>query len=123
MADLWRVTYMGEGVKPTSVGAFARHVTAYVAEDFARSVAGQQDWVVADPSGIEIGSKKSGGPGAEPPNKSGGPGAEPPNKRAPEPAKTAERPTEPKPEKAGEKPPEPKTEKAEKTPAEKAEKK
>src|SRR5581483_6584020 len=24
MADLWRVTYMGEGVKPTEVGAFAR---------------------------------------------------------------------------------------------------
>ncbi len=108
MADLWRVTYMGEGVKPTAVGAFARHVTAYVAEDFARSVAGQQDWVVADPSGNEVGSKK----------------------KTPEPAKAAERPPEPSrgpgaepPNKAGEKPPEPKAEKTEKTPAEKAEKK
>ena len=58
MADLWRVTYMGEGVKPTEVGAFAKHVTAYTSEDFARSVAGEDGWIVADPSGNDVGSKK-----------------------------------------------------------------
>lgn len=57
MTDLWRVTYMGEGVKPTEVGAFAKYVTAYTSEDFARSVAGQDGWVVADPTGNELGSK------------------------------------------------------------------
>ncbi|MEZ0227016.1 MAG: hypothetical protein ACAI25_00200 [Planctomycetota bacterium] len=57
MSDLWRVTYMGEGVKPTEVGAFAKYVTAYTTEDFAKSVAGDADWVVADPTGNELGSK------------------------------------------------------------------
>ena len=37
MSDLYRVTYVGEGVRSTAVGAFAKHVTAYVEEDFARS--------------------------------------------------------------------------------------
>ena len=45
MADLWRVTYMGDGVKPTAVGAFAKHVTAFTSEEFARSVAGEEGWL------------------------------------------------------------------------------
>jgi hypothetical protein len=59
MSDLWRVTYMGEGVKPTPVGAFAKYVTAFTTEDFARSVAGDADWVVADPAGNEVGSRSA----------------------------------------------------------------
>ena len=64
MADLWRVTYMGDGVKPTEMGAFAKYTTAFVSEEFARSVAGQGDWIVADPSGSELGSRPA--PKAEP---------------------------------------------------------
>ncbi len=52
----WRVTYMGDGVQPTSVGAFAKYTTAYVDEAFAKSVAGQEGWIVADPAGKESGS-------------------------------------------------------------------
>jgi hypothetical protein len=57
MADLWRVTYMGDGVKPTAVGAFAKNVTAYTSEDFALSLAGQEGWIVADPNGHEVGAR------------------------------------------------------------------
>src|SRR5262249_41135948 len=56
MAD-WRVTYMGDGVKPTALGAFAKHVTAFTTEEQARSFAGEEGFIVADPSGAEIGSK------------------------------------------------------------------
>jgi hypothetical protein len=110
MADLWRVTYMGDGVLPTAVGAFAKHVTAYVEEDFARSLAGQHDWVVADPSGNEVGARKKP---AEPPKAPEKP-AEKPEAKA-EKAEKAE-----KPEKAEKYE---KTEKVEKPAAEKAEKK
>ena len=53
MADLWRVTYMGDDVKPTEVGAFSRYVTAFVDEKFARSLAGQPNWVIVGPGGKE----------------------------------------------------------------------
>lgn len=92
MADLWRVTYMGEGVKPTEYGAFAKYVTAFVAEDFARPLAGEPDWIVADPSGNELGSRPQ-------PKK-----AEKPEEKKPEKIKTERR----------EKPPEKAAEKAEK---------
>jgi len=104
MADGWRVTYMGEGVKPTAVGAFAKYVTAYVDEDFAKSLAGQQDWVVADPSGNELGSKPQ-------PKKA--------EEKKPEEKKAEEKKPEKAEEKKPEKAPEPKPEKA----PEKAEKK
>jgi len=57
MAGLWRVTYMGDGVKNISAGAFAKYTTAFVEEDVARSLVGQQDWLIADPNGAEVGSK------------------------------------------------------------------
>ena len=53
MAD-WRVTYMGDGVRSTEVGAFGKYTTAFVEEAFARSVAGDPDWLVSDPAGNRI---------------------------------------------------------------------
>jgi hypothetical protein len=101
MAGLWRVTYMGDGVKNISAGAFAKYTTAFVEEDVAKSLAGQQDWLIADPSGAEVGSKPAK---VEP---------------KPEPKKAEEK----KPEKAEEKKPEDKKpEKAEDKKAEKPEK-
>jgi hypothetical protein len=63
--DLWRVTYMGEGVKPTPFGAFSRYVTAYVDEAFAKSLAGDEDWIVADPAGATTGAPKAEKPAEE----------------------------------------------------------
>ena len=90
MADLWRVTYMGDDVKPTEVGAFSRYVTAFVDEKFARSLAGQPNWVIVGPGGKEP---------AE----------------APAPARKADKAPEPKHDKA-DKAPEPKHDKADKAP-------
>ena len=115
MADLWRVTYMGEGVKSTTKGAFAKYTTAFTDEEFAKSVAGDGDWIVADPSGRELGSKPAR---AEP---------KPEKKAEEKPAEKAEKEDKKKAEKAddkkAEKADDKKAEKAEDKKAEKAEKK
>jgi hypothetical protein len=71
---------MGEGVKPTAVGAFAKYTTAFVEENLAKDFATQQGFVVADPTGKEHGNG-GGAPAAKAPEPKKAEEAEPSDKK------------------------------------------
>jgi hypothetical protein len=54
--DLWRITWLGDGVRSNEAGTFGKWTTAFVKEPIARKLIGEEGWQVVDPSGKEHGS-------------------------------------------------------------------
>ena len=87
--DLWRITWLGDGVRSNEAGTFGKWTTAFVKEPIARKVIGEEGWQVVDPSGKEHGA---GSATAAKPAPAKPPAEKHADKAAP--AKTAEKPAD-----------------------------
>jgi hypothetical protein len=87
--DLWRITWLGDGVRSNEAGTFGKWTTAFVKESIARKVMGEEGWQVVDPSGKEHGPGSATAAKPAPAK----PHAEKPADK-PAPAKAAEKPAD-----------------------------